>query len=174
MQEEIGPQASLDEDVVLAKKGDVDDFYKDGTSSGCNCYMQILSISGHSGYWRLHDVSNPAYNPEFNVLGNGPTWYNSGSYDPLPSAFLPLAPPDAGCHHFEFTVYGGVQNSTVTLFTSVICCDGAGSCTEGNAATQTYHQFSVVVSSDIHTEDFFKKFSCTVLPAGEEDCDPRF
>lgn len=169
----MAPEASAA--VVTAKKKGEGGLEKD-LPSGCNCYMQILSIDGHDGFWGLKDVTAPMYTPEFKVIGEGQMWLESpGNFIPLPTPFLPLAPPDAGCHKFQFFVDQSPEGQIVTLNTKVICCQSGSTCTEDNAATVTYHSFQLVgENSPLQAVYVYRKLSCYVLIAGEENCDPRF
>ena len=171
--EEVAPDASTE--AVAAKKKGEGSLEKD-LPGDCNCYMQILSIDGHDDKWIIEDITAPLYTPGFKVLGMGQTWMESGgNYVALPTPFLPLAPPDAGCHKFKVTVFNLPEDQTATLFTKVICCQSETSCSEDNAATTTYHQFSVTGDENPFAKDIFhRKFACTVLIAGEDNCDPRY
>ena len=180
VQEEIGPQASLDEDVVLSKKGDVDDLYKDGTSSGCNCYMSITGITGidtagGGQFWSFRDITDLDYSPYFSFSGFG-NQYNSssGGMLPFPTPFSALAPPDTGCHHFRFILGGTIPPNDVVLHATVRCyTEESGS---EVLATETFHDFVFQDGTPQNGYEgirlFWRKVSCAVIIAGEEDCTP--
>ena len=180
VQEEIGPQASLDEDVVLAKKGDVDDFYKDGTTSTCKCFMSVTGTSNMEGFaWGLEDNTQPSGPGQFALVGYANSWRRISDpiYQPFPSSFIALDPEDSGCHSFLFSVFsGGDAPSNATLYTTVQCYTLENGLL--NLATTTYHQFivseGVPDAADLPGGDayvwFWRNFSCMPLTAGEEDC----
>ena len=165
VQEEIGPQASLDEDVVLAKKGDVDDFYKDGTSSDCHCELSITNVSGYDGKtWLLHQIGN-VY-PSFSQFGNGNNWHIGGNeYAPLPSPFQALGTGPSDCYHLEVLLIGGPISNDVTFSTEVRCYEGNST----TPATITYHQ--LVVPANNEDAQFYRRFLCRYLTNSEStDC----
>ena len=180
MQEEVGPQASLGEDVVLGKKGDVDDLYKNETSSPCHCKMKILQVEpiAENDYWYFRDFTDPSYSPSFIHYGYGNN-YESGTL-PLPY-YQNLAPPDAGCHKFLFTFNPDPETGTdpnlVTLHTEVRCYKQNADGTE-TLATTTWHDFTWGDGAPINmpgyenSRFFWRQFSCEYLTAGEEDCTP--
>jgi len=166
VQEEVGPQASLDEDVVLAKKGDVDDFYKDGTSSDCHCKMRILSVTGYDDMlWLLwqNDLVG-----DFSFVGMGNTWWLDGSgYLPVPSEFRDLSYPGSECYHFVAHLSSGAVSNDVVISTEVRCYENGAI----NPTTVTYHQ--LVVPAEVETAHFWRRFLCRYLTNEESaDCSP--
>ena len=138
VQEEVGPQASLDEGVVLSKKGDVDDLYKDfDPDADCNCYMSITGADNFSPelghFWTLEDITMPSGPGLFAFSGNSSGWKEQSSSDPLqdyPSPYYPLDPIDAGCHQFLYGVFDVKEPITIpedaVLYTKVRCYNGDG------------------------------------------------
>ncbi len=178
VQEEIGPQASLGEDVVLAKKGDVGDLYKDGGWSDCNCYMSITGITGvdEGQFWSFRDITNVNYFPLFSFSGFG-NQYNdpfSGGLSSFPTPFSALAPPKPGCHHFRFILVGEIPQNEVVLHATVRCY------TERKGvevlATETFPNFVFQDGTPQNGYEgirlFWKRVSCTTILEGEEDCVP--
>jgi len=136
VQEEVGPQASLDEDVVLAKKGDVDDFYKDVPEFDCHCYMKVVSVENapvSSGLdadgWAWKDVSSYSFYWTYEVLGQGAYWINSfGNPTPMefPTPFEELnlsGGASAGVHDFVMVDVPMDNNipSNFTIHTKTEC-----------------------------------------------------
>ncbi len=173
--EEVAPDASAE--VVAAKKKGEEGLEKD-VPSDCNCKMQVLSMSSnYTSPWRFADLTSLVgtypYQTGSNFLiqgvGNAYQMPGVGLVD-LPTPYMPLDPPDAGCHKFDLWLFNTSNDGEpVTLFTKVICCEGGINCTEANASTETYHQFTINTAPS--QVQFWKYFSCSFIPAGDEpDC----
>ncbi len=147
---------------------------KDFPETACHCKLQVTEVryvdSGnfYEGLWRLRDASDP--NSPLQIVGNGQTWnyYNTGTFVPLPTDYLWLTPPDAGCHHFQLFLYP-LTGEPVVVYAKVICCENGADCTEENASTITLHEF-VHTGESPYNQNFFHFLSCLILPEGEGDC----
>ncbi len=162
VQEEVEP-ASVGEDVVLGKKGDVDDLYKD-VSHDCHCELRILSVSGYDD--KLWTFVQDDVNPYLSFFGMGNMWASAPfEYSPLPSEFRNLTDVVGNCFHLRPYLAEGSVPVDVTFSTEVRCYEGIST----SPATTTYHQF--VVPANSTSADFYRLFLCRYLTNGESaDC----
>jgi len=128
VQEEIGPQASLGEDVVLGKvqyksQGDV-----------CRCYMKITSVDNapEGGLWQWYDITDGNQKVGYFLSGQGNAWDDNGTWTPFPSSFeeLDVSPgstSSAGVHTFEFRPLFGDFPDGFTLNAKIHCYLSSGS-----------------------------------------------
>ena len=131
----MGPQASVDEDVVLSKKGDVDDLYKDVPEFDCHCYMKVVSVenapSAFGGEaWAWKDVSSYYIYWNYDVLGAGAYWVDSFDPDAIkmdfPTSFEELnviGGTSSGVHDFVMIDVPHTNNipSDFTIHTKTEC-----------------------------------------------------
>ncbi len=144
--------ASVGEDVVLAKKGDVDDFYKDFPQD-CRCYMQVLSVENPTNSWYLYDFTDASLSDGYALYGIGSTYWYDGNQIiyPFPSMLQELDIPSDGEH--EIVLWPNLQASEeldpdFTINVSVVCRYG------GLDADPSYgrtYQFSFVYESGLPT-----------------------
>jgi len=138
----VAPDASAE--VVGAKKKGEGSLEKDvDPNAGCQCYMSFTGTANMDGLvWTLEDATDPYVIPPFAFTGVTSGWdeqFNGGGYEPYPSPYFPLAPPDAGCHKFLFLVYGDeALADNAILYTSVRCYDQ-----NGDLATEVFFPFTV-------------------------------
>ena len=141
--EEVAPEASAE--IVAAKKKGERSLEKDvDPNEGCQCYMSVTGTANMGNWsWTLEDVTDPS-TANLALAGNVSGWTEqggSGGYQPYPSPYFPLTPPDAGCHQFLFTLAkeGGINPpENAELYTSVRCYDQ-----EGDLATEVSFIFSL-------------------------------
>ena len=183
VQEEVGPQASLEEDVVLARKGDVDDLYKDfDPDADCNCYMSVTgayNFSAEAGhFWTLEDITIPSGPGMFALAGNSSGWWEQSGSGPLqdyPSPYYPLDPVDAGCHEFFYGNYSDNPGEPVpedaVLYTKVRCYNG-------NGDLQTEVNYTFMLSNGFPDPylpgfaHFWRLVSCVYQTANPNGSDP--
>ncbi len=160
VQEEVGP-ASVGEDVVLGKKGDV---YKD--LPDCTCQMRVLDANGFDSTWVLQEYELGPYGAgtSFSFAGQGNQWFSGPELESLPSEFRTLDPSGEGCHRFLVSLFGS-SNQDFVLSTEVRCQRGS------LPGTVEYPQF--VVPAGESSAWAYDYFSCEVILQGEEPpCPP--
>ncbi len=135
----MAPEASAE--VVTAKKKGEGSLEKDvDPNAGCTCYMSFTGVENlENAQWTLEDVTDPDWEPAFSYGGTASGWSEqSGSgFQPYPSPYFPLAPPDAGCHKFLVGFYFSPPENA-KLHTSVRCYDQ-----NGDLATEVFFTFSM-------------------------------
>ncbi|GEM_PF-2879407 len=129
--EEVAPETSTE--AVAAKKKGEGSLEKDvDPNAGCQCYMSVTGTANMGDwFWTLEDATDPYANPGFALGGDVSGWFeqgSSGGYQPYPSPYFPLTPPDAGCHQFLYAMISGSAPlpTNATVFTVVKCYDAQG------------------------------------------------
>ena len=129
----------------------------------CQCYLQVVSVTGNSGtggpsdYWEL--LYDPPYGTEV-ITGFDQTWkdIDQGVLKPLPSEFITLSPSyESGEHHDFYVYYSGdpMIYTNFTINTRVLCQElGAPpprepDPTNGNdPMTETFHSFNITEANE--------------------------
>ena len=168
--EEVAPDAST-ETVAAKKKGEGS--LEKNVELDCSCEIQVVSIDNipDGVQWFFRDITDLDYFPLCSFAGVGNFYYTSMGMDPLPTPFLPLAPPDPGCHHFRIIIPQWQDLSDIVTFHTIMRCTGElnGNPLETEVAYDFVFQEGVQQGEYEGIRLFWRKASCFVIPDGE-DC----